>query len=124
MNRLDNELGLNSKNTDFQNVEGDSGLQGGCPDGMTWYGDGSACVDSTGTKTCAVSGNIGKPRCVGFKLTPNVVVADKVVAGKVVAGADTKSLEEDKKGLSTGAMIGIGVGVLVLVGGMLLMRKK
>jgi len=53
-------------------------------------------------------------------------LAAQTGAGERTAAAGTKAAGEDPKktGLSTGAKIGIGVGVLVLVGGILLMRKK
>ena len=78
-----------------------------CPSGMNHYGDGSACVDSSGNK-CANVGNPTLERC-----------------STASSGSGTMSESSDSKGgMSTGLKIGIGVGALALIVVAVIIIKK
>ena len=115
---------------DSQSSQGDSALEEAkaqsCPAGMMVYGDGSACKDNSGN-SCALWGNLSKPRCSGYSLPKDTKI--KLPNTPKSSGTRTKegaSEEETKKaGLGTGAMIGIGIGAVVLIlGGMYILKRK
>ena len=84
-----------------------------CPQGTRAYGDGSACKDSSG-RTCALWGNEGKVRCTNF--IPKNLPSSPLAAAPTDATTRLAAAPQDEQsGLSMGAKIGIGAGVLVIL---------
>jgi hypothetical protein len=123
-----------------------------CPAGMTVYGDGSACKDNS-VNSCALWGNVGKPRCKGYVLPLISSIATsarldtKTVFGKDKRG-DNVSLrpksdtgqgrgqevikndvilddEQKESFFAKNKMAIIGLGAVAVIGaGIFFMRKK
>ena len=138
MNRIDYELGLNNNFSNAEGLKWDYPASvTKCPMGMIPYGDGSACKDRR--TTCATSGNAGMVRCKDFvSKDPIKCEGNQILFANggcrdittetnnldmttnnldmTINDVDTEMNRENKKGLSMGAKIGIGVGLIALIG--------
>tara|TARA_R110000822_G_scaffold109382_1_gene239176 strand:- start:195 stop:596 length:402 start_codon:yes stop_codon:yes gene_type:complete len=132
MNRIDYELGLMSSEEDFQNADGKAlflACTAGCiPKHPFNKGKREDCKAK-----CAAKFEVRQTDKKIFGA--NKTLRDRAAAAEEAAATVSAAEEAEKvsdnsdenvkdKGLSTGAMIGIGVGVLALVGIVVLIIKK
>ena len=146
MNRIDYELGLMSSEEDFQNADGkaiamaslvacntactgrhpfNAGKRNSCKNG---------CNAAFKAKLNVIDTQLNRatPKPLGIAAatpTPLGIAATPPISERPQETSETKisndSNDSDKKGLGTGAKIGIGVGVLALIiGGVFLLKGK
>jgi hypothetical protein len=129
MNRIDYELGLMSSEEDFQNADGKAlflACTAGCiPKHPFNKGKREDCKAK-----CAAKFEVRQTDKKIFGANKALRDRAAVAAETAVATAEAEKVSDNSdenvkdKGLSTGAMIGIGVGVLALVGIVVLIIKK
>ena len=129
MNRIDYELGLMSSEEDFQNADGKAlflACTAGCiPKHPFNKGKREDCKAK-----CPAKFEVRQTDKKIFGANKALRDRAAVAAETAVATAEAEKVSDNSdenvkdKGLSTGAMIGIGVGVLALVGIVVLIIKK